>query len=58
MKPPHTTEIKPGVHVDMGDYGRQPDTAPTDMSHQERALAKAAASVRGKLKLGGNSDAQ
>ncbi|TDQ19887.1 hypothetical protein [Phyllobacterium brassicacearum] len=58
MKPSHTTEVKPGVTVDMSDYGRQPDTAPTDMSHQKRNLAKAAASVRGNLKLGGNSDAQ
>ncbi|MGO4480407.1 hypothetical protein [Rhizobium sp. 2TAF27] len=56
MKPPRTTEIKPGVHVDMRDYGLQPDSAVTDMSHLDRGLAKAKASTEGKLKLGGKSD--
>lgn len=57
MKPSHTTTIKPGITVDMSKFGRQPDTKPTDMSHQERNLAQAKASVRGDLKLGGKSDA-
>ncbi|WP_165779365.1 hypothetical protein [Rhizobium hidalgonense] len=58
MKPSHTTEVKPGVHVDMRDYGRQPDSAVTDMSHLDRGLAKAKASTEGKLKLGGKRDDQ
>lgn len=57
MKPSHTTEVKPGVTVDMSKFGRQPDTKPTDMSHHERNLAQARASVEGKLKLGSKSDA-
>jgi hypothetical protein len=50
--PPRTTEVKPGVHVDMRDYGRQPDQAPTDMSDIDRNLIKAKQSAAGKLKLG------
>lgn len=57
MKPSHTTEVKPGVTVDMSNFGRQPDTPVTDISHQERNLAQARASVEGNLKLGGKSDA-
>ncbi|WP_189636722.1 hypothetical protein [Rhizobium phaseoli] len=53
---PHTTEIKPGVHVDMRDYGRQPDSAVTSMNHLDRNFAKAKASTEGKLKLGGKSN--
>lgn len=51
MKPSHTTTVKPGVTVDMSKFGRQPDTKPTDMSHQDRNLAKAKASTEGKLNL-------
>ncbi|MBB3913877.1 hypothetical protein [Rhizobium fabae] len=56
MKPSHTTEVKPGVNVDMSKFGRQPDTPVTDMSHIDRNLAQARRSVRGDLKLGGKSD--
>jgi len=30
VTPLRTTQIKPDVHVDMRDYGRQPDQAVTD----------------------------
>ncbi|MBX5175320.1 hypothetical protein HJB77_03285 [Rhizobium lentis] len=56
MKPSHTTEIKPGVTVDMSKFGRQPDTPVADNSHQQRNLAQAQKSVRGDLKLGGKAD--
>jgi hypothetical protein len=52
VKPLHTTEIKPGVHVDMHDYGRQPDQGVTDMSDLDRNLVKARQSAAGKLNLG------
>ncbi|APO74579.1 hypothetical protein AM571_CH01758 [Rhizobium etli 8C-3] len=57
MKPSHTTTVKLGVTVDMSKFGRQPDTKPTDMSHQSQNLAQARKSVRGDLKLGDKSDA-
>lgn len=47
-----TTEIKPGVHVDMRDYARQPDQAVTDMSELDRNSVKARQSSAGKLKMG------
>ena len=50
--PLRTTEVKPGVHVDMRDYGRQPDQAVTDMSDMDRNLVKARQSAAGKLKIG------
>jgi hypothetical protein len=51
--PPRTTEVKPGVHVDMRDFGRQPDQAVTDMSDIDHNLMKAKQSAAGELTLGG-----
>jgi hypothetical protein len=56
VTPLRTTQIKPGVHVDMRDYGRQPDQAVTDMSDLDRNLVKARQSAAGKLKLGERSN--
>ncbi|RWK33783.1 hypothetical protein [Mesorhizobium sp.] len=46
-KPQRTTEIKPGVNVDMSEFGRTPDAQPLDMSHLNYKMSDL--SVNGKL---------
>jgi len=41
------TEILPGVFVGEEHFGRKADSLPTDMSHQQRALAHAKQSAAG-----------
>jgi len=46
---PPTTEIKPGVHVDMSRFGRRPDQAVLDMGHQARSRQASHDSTLGAL---------
>lgn len=56
MKHPTKSDVKPGVSMDVLDYGRTPDQGVTDMSHEDRTASQMKRSTEGKLKSSNNDD--